>query len=396
MVTLKYISYSLLLLLLADYYIWVFFISEKKLWIKITFWIPDILLVSSIAAGWFVGLEGKLFALVLILILCFSLPKVIFTLFSLLGKLFAKHYKRINYVIVAIGLGISICITLFAFYGLFFGWKKTTITKFEIANAQIPKSFDGYRIVQISDLHLGTFGNNTTFVTKVVEKINQLHPDIIVFTGDLVNSSSKEIQPFSAILTKLQAPDGVFSVMGNHDYGDYKFFPTSEARKEDCRKLRQYEHAMGWQLLSNDNHVIHRGTDSIAVLGVENNGRSPFPALASLNTTLKNLSSKCYKVLLSHDPSFWEDSVITKTDIPLTLSGHTHALQLKIGSFSPAKWIYSQWGGRYDHGNHTLLVNTGIGGSFLFRIGAWPEISLITLKSSTGKIPQHRKSESAI
>jgi len=380
MVTLKYISYSLLFLLLADYYIWVFFISEKKLWLKITFWIPDILLVGSIAAGWFVGLEGKLFALVLILILCLSLPKVIFTVFSLLGKIFAKHYKKVNYIIATVGLTISICITLFAVYGIFFGWKRTTVTKFEIADTQIPKAFDGYKVVQISDMHLGTFGNNTTFIEKVVEKINKLQPDMIVFTGDLVNSSSHEIKPYSAILTKLRAPDGVFSVMGNHDYGDYKFFPTPKARKADCQKLQQYEKSMGWQLLMNTNRIIRRGMDSIAILGVENNGEPPFPALANLSTTLKGLSSGCYKLLLSHDPSFWKDSVVTKTDIPLTLSGHTHALQMKIGSFSPAKWIYSQWGGRYDQEDHTMLVNTGIGGSFLFRIGAWPEISLITLR----------------
>ena len=213
-----------------------------------------------------------------------------------------------------------------------------------------------------------------------MKEVNDLHPDLIVFTGDLVNSSADELDNFMEILPQLRAKDGVYSILGNHDYCEYHHYDTPDGARSNLREVIRRERGFGWDVLLNEHRFIHRGTDSIAIIGVENEGKPPFPSFADLPKAMKGVSDDVYKILLSHDPSHWRREVLPETDIQLTLSGHTHAMQLMIGNFSPAQWAYREWGGAYQEDKHMLYVSLGIGGTVPFRFGAWPEINVITLK----------------
>lgn len=270
-------------------------------------------------------------------------------------------------------------------YGFVFGWRHIVVRRAECRSPLLPCAFDGYRIVQLADLHVGTFLRNPSFVRKLVRMANAQQADLIVFTGDLVNVSPAEVIPFQHDLARLHAPDGIFSVMGNHDYCEYGM--DGEAGRN--RHLLEYmEEKMGWRLLMNEHAVITRpaatgGTASIAVVGVENISKPPFPKYGNLPKAMEGLPEGMFKVLLSHDPSHWRRGVLGQTDIALTLSGHTHAGQIKVGRLSPAKWAYNEWGGTYTEGGSMLYVSTGLGGTMPFRFGAWPEISVITLRAGT-------------
>ena len=255
-------------------------------------------------------------------------------------------------------------------------------------SALLPKSFDGYRILQLSDLHIGTFRGNPGFIRKLVKVVNEQNADLIVFTGDLVNIRADEVRPFMADLSTMKQRDGVLSIMGNHDYCEYGQDHSERYEKRNQNILHYLEAKMGWRMLDNEHVTIGRLrqtcgeniSESIAVIGVENISKPPFPDYGDLEKAIGDLPAGMFKVLLSHDPSHWRRGVLNKTDIALTLSGHTHAGQLKIGRFSPSKWAYNEWGGKYVEGDSMLYVSTGIGGTVPFRFGAWPEINVITLK----------------
>lgn len=286
-----------------------------------------------------------------------------------------------------------------------------------VNSERLPDSFDGYRIVQISDLHLGTWGTDTTFLNEFVTSINNMRPDMIVFTGDLVNQKADEVKPFEKTLSKLEASDGVYSILGNHDYGDYVDWPSSEAKANNLEKLKEIQKNIGWKMLNNDHTFIVRNNggkrDSVALIGVENWGEPPFGKYGDLNKAYpsdkgKNLKDKNFKILLTHNPEHWVREVRKKTNIDLSLAGHTHAMQMSLDAFgkrySAASLRYKTWGGFYtengigeieDFGNPTtrggldrqlehpsLYVNIGAGEVGMpFRMGSsYPEITLITLK----------------
>lgn len=251
----------------------------------------------------------------------------------------------------------------------------------------LPKAFDGYRIAQFSDMHVGTFGSDTTFVAKFVDRINSLHPDLIVFTGDIVNSKTDELPPHTSPFSRLTAPDGVYSILGNHDYGDYSNWPSAAAKQANLDRLKDLQKSMGWRLLLNETEMLRQGNDSVALIGVENIGDPPFKVYGSLIKAYPQLSDSVTKILLTHNPAHWVDSIADHPSqrVALSLSGHTHAMQIEMLGWSPAKYRYPTWGGLYkDSDNqHQLYVNIG-GGTVGFpaRIGATPEITLITLKST--------------
>ena len=273
-------------------------------------------------------------------------------------------------------------------YGFFFGWRRIVVKNATCESALLPKSFDGYRILQLSDLHIGTFRGNPGFIRKLVKVVNEQNADLIVFTGDLVNIRADEVRPFMADLSTMKQRDGVLSIMGNHDYCEYGQDHSERYEKRNQNILHYLEAKMGWRMLDNEHVTIGRLrqtggeniSESIAVIGVENISKPPFPDYGDLEKAIGDLPAGMFKVLLSHDPSHWRRGVLNKTDIALTLSGHTHAGQLKIGRFSPSKWAYNEWGGKYVEGDSMLYVSTGIGGTVPFRFGAWPEINVITLK----------------
>ncbi|MBD5250670.1 MAG: metallophosphoesterase [Barnesiella sp.] len=249
----------------------------------------------------------------------------------------------------------------------------------------LPEQFDGYTIAQISDLHVGTYGNDTTYLHRVVEAVNSLHPDAIMFTGDIVNSRAAELIPHAATLGRLSAPDGVFSIMGNHDYGDYSDWPSAEAKTDNLASLHRMQKEMGWKLLLNTTDYLRRDSAVVAVIGVENIGDPPFHVYGDLEKAYATPGDSITKILLSHNPAHWVMSIADDPDknIALTLSGHTHAMQVEVAGWSPAVFRYRTWGGLYESERTTnkLYVNIGIGTVGMpARIGATPEITLITLK----------------
>lgn len=253
-----------------------------------------------------------------------------------------------------------------------------------ITSDRLPAAFDGYRIVQFSDTHLGCYNGDTTIVARYVDSINALHPDLIVFTGDLVSRKTSEAVPFRNILKRLHAPDGVLSILGNHDYDDYVFWEDTIARDADRAALHRLEADMGWTLLTNASTTITRGTDSIVVIGAENYGEPPFITRGSLAQAYAQPSDSAFKILLQHNPIEWQDDIVGRSTVDLTLAGHTHAMQVMVTiagrRYSPACFRYPQWGGHYQQGSQHLIVNIGLGmvGPPM-RIGATPELTLITL-----------------
>ena len=258
------------------------------------------------------------------------------------------------------------------------------VSRVDIVSPRLPQGFDGYRIVHISDWHLGTYNNDTTFVAACVNAINDLHPDLIVFTGDLVNTSAREIAPFGSCLRRLSAPDGVLAVLGNHDYDDYA--PCTRSQWEtELRQLCSSEQELGWTLLHNNAMLLRHGGDSIGVVGTENYSNSRTPDYSRLDSALLSAPQAPYTILLQHNPEMWRAQVAGSTDVNLTLSGHTHAMQmlLTIGDrrLSPARLRYREWGGLYTEGDQQLYVNIGLGMVGVpMRIGATPEITLLTLR----------------
>jgi len=250
----------------------------------------------------------------------------------------------------------------------------------------LPKSFHGLRIAQISDIHSGSF-NNKTAVRGGVELLLQERPDLIFFTGDLVNRQSDEINEYFDVFDQVKAPLGVYSILGNHDYGDYRSWPTPHAKQVDFKNMVEAHKQLGWQLLRNENHIIKEGGESLAILGVENWGIKRFSKYGKIADAYVGTEQADVRLLLSHDPSHWEAKVLDYTDIDLTFSGHTHGFQfgVEIGDikWSPSQYLYKQWAGLYQKGSQYIYVNRGYG--FIGmpgRVGINPEITIIELQSS--------------
>lgn len=319
----------------------------------------------------------SLFAFMTILI-----PKIVFCLIDAIGfipKLWkGKHWRGFG----VCGMACAVIIGAVMWWGALVTRFDFTVKEIAVTDRHLPESFEGYRIVQFSDLHLGTYGGDTAYVAKVVDAINALEPDLIVFTGDLVNRNSEELRPFTAVLGELNAPDGVISIMGNHDYGDYYEWDNEGDKQQSMADFYSMQREMGWTLLLNSNKVIKHGTDSIFVIGVENVGDPPFTRYGNLKMSYPDVTDANTKILLTHNPAHWEEEIKdSSANILLTLSGHTHAMQIRVGDFSPAAWRYRYWQGLYeDEKGHYINVDTGIGSvGFPMRVGVTPQVSLITL-----------------
>lgn len=252
----------------------------------------------------------------------------------------------------------------------------------------LPMGFDGLRIAQISDLHSGSFITNEMF-ERAIGKINDLDVDLAFFTGDLVNNEAPEAERFIKTFSKLRAKLGVYSVLGNHDYGDYSRWPSKEAKDDNLNRLKAVHSQSGWKLLLNENDVLQRGEDKLAIVGVENWGASKhFPKYGDLDRATNSADTVPFKILLSHDPSHWDAQILKHTEkFQLTLSGHTHGAQFGIEipgfKWSPVQYVYKQWAGLYDNGDgQKLYVNRGLGFiGFMGRIGISPEITVLELRS---------------
>lgn len=361
-----YIVVMSVLAFLPDFWLWHIGVSEWPLLLAILWWVPSLLLVLA-EVGLQMGFFHKLSVRVLFTTILFSaFPKVVFILFdAFLPWFFA--------LIPALGV-----MGWFAF-GFIEGWKRLELKHITFSSPDLPPYFDGYRLVQITDFHLGSFPPGNDFVQKVVDATNNEEPDMILFTGDLVNNQASEVEPYLDTLGQLHASDGIYSIWGNHDYCEYGNNHSIGALKRNRRMLYGYQESLGWHQLMNEHHVVSHGMASIAVIGVENPGQPPFTNRSNLKKAMKGLNPDMFKILLSHDPHHWRREVVGKK-IQLTLAGHTHAGQLKIGKWTPARMAFKEWGGAYRIGEQMLYVSSGIGGSFPFRLGAWPELTVITLK----------------
>lgn len=311
--------------------------------------------------------------------------KYLFLIFDTLSRLpiFFKR-KRIK-AIGVIGLVLAIVTFGAMWWGALINRFNIDTVEVDVSSKDLPRAFDGLRVVQISDLHVGTYGTDTAYIAKVVDHVNALKPDLILFTGDIVNRYSEELKPFVATFSRLHAPMGVYSIMGNHDYGDYHDWASDDLKDKDVENLKAMQAGMGWKMLNNDHATLYKGNDSIQLIGVENVGDPPFHTYGDLSKAYPDLSDSNYKILMTHNPAHWVNDIKNDASakIGLTLSGHTHAMQMRVLGFSPSAWRYETWGGMYGEPDKQLYVNIGIGTVGLpARIGATPEITLFTLHST--------------
>ena len=283
-------------------------------------------------------------------------------------------------------LGLALGGTLFG--TLLWGFSnkyKYEIRRIALSFPNLPNSFKGLKVIHISDIHSGSF-NDKVAVQRGVDMILKEKPDLILFTGDLVNDRHEEMFDYKEIFSHLNAPMGVFSTLGNHDYGDYTSWPSEMAKKQNLENLKQLQKAMGWRLLMNEHVVFERNGEKIALLGIENFGaKGRFPKYGRMQDAYPGTEKISFKILMSHDPSHWDYQVKKEyKDIDLMLSGHTHGMQFGLENpyfkWSPVQWMYKQWAGLYEDGKQKLYVNRGFGFiGYPGRVGIMPEITVLEL-----------------
>lgn len=266
-------------------------------------------------------------------------------------------------------------------YGYFVGFEQLEIREIEYACSDLPEAFDGYRIVHFSDAHIGTYtGSRQWLLQRAVDTINALHPDVVLFTGDLQNVYPDELDVQVPILSQLKAHDGVMSVLGNHDYAVYQDCDESQKQRNNKHTI-QSERKMGWTLLLNENRIIRRDSDSIVIAGMENWGTvKRMPRRGDVKKSLTGISDSAFVVMMQHDPTCWREKILPECKAQLTLSGHTHGGQVSLLGLSPASLSYDEWGGVYEQDGRTLIVSTGLGALIPFRLGMPGEIVVITLR----------------
>lgn len=375
----------LLVTLLPDIYMYRRYVKRRlgNVWARIAWWLPTLLItVSTIGVSLtrdFAPHNLTLFNTYLFITALVVLPKFSFVLCSLAGRLARRMLKLRrnwgNYV----GLVLVLAELYILFHGTMVGTDRLNVRQVTIEFDDLPKAFDGYRIAQFTDVHLGSMKDE--LMLRAVTAIDDMRPDLIVFTGDIQNMGPDELPRFAQTLKRLKAKDGVMSVLGNHDYSRYVNLPPDEALRNE-RMTRDFETSVGWQLLLNDNRIVRRGSDSIVIAGGENDGRPPFPAKADLKKTLHGIDAKSFVVMLQHDPSAWRRHILPLTNAQLTLSGHTHGGQISLFGLRPTELVGKEDDGLYVEGKRKLFVSTGLGGFVPFRFYMNPEVVEITLKKT--------------
>ena len=365
--------------------------SSALLW---CYWLIDLLVMGGIVAvifgqrgsrlqqtliGWLMGLMLLTFIPRL-----FSLP---FLIVEDITRLFRGFPPR-TFWVSELTLATAAVLFLIVLFGITRGRHFYRVRRETIYFPDLPEAFDGFTITQITDVHSGSF-TNPVGVQKGLDLVNAQHSDVILFTGDLVNNQASEMARWVPAFAALKAPMGKFSVLGNHDYGDYIQWETPEAKRANLARLKQVHAEIGFRLLLDEAITLQRGGQSITLLGVENWGKGGFHQYGDLKKATAGVPDDTFKILMSHDPSHWEGVTLAHHQrIHLTLSGHTHGMQFGIDLFgfkwSPIKYVYKQWLGLYKNQGRFLYVNRGFGFIGLKgRIGMWPEVAVITLKRTT-------------
>ena len=373
----------ILVIILTDLYIDLRFLRHHRCfcwWKRLLWWIPSAVMLVYTAGLSLVQSfvpENLMWVNVYLVLLGITIyPKIIFCLFSLLGRAF-RHYFHTRYNLSTLLSALFVIVTwLMIAYGSTAGIRQLKVKHVDLSFKDLPDAFDGYRIVHFSDAHVGTFtGGMRKVLARDIDSINAQKPDLIVFTGDLQNIQPREILPVMPLLGKLHAADGVFSVLGNHDYAEYvKLSPEQELR--NIYETRSVEKRCGWNLLLNSNHTIRRGRDSIVIAGEQNFER---PDSANFTRTMRGVGARAFTIVLQHNPKAWEKHIVKDARARLTLCGHTHGGQLSLFGFRPTQIEYHQDDGLYKMANRYLYVSSGLGGLVPFRLGVTPEIVVITL-----------------
>jgi len=376
-------------------------INKSKI-LKYSYFITSLFVVFYFFLEYKIQPNGYSKSLSLGLLIAFYSPKFILVLFNLTEDVFRfliavyNRLRKRNMVIKLpsrrkfiskLGIGLASIPFVSLNLGMVWGKNNIKVLNYTLFFDNLPSSFDGFKLTQISDLHAGNL-DNLDDLERTVKLINSQNSDVIFFTGDLVNNEADELIPWITTLSKLSAKDGVYSILGNHDYGDYRSWPTELEKKKNFAKLKKYQKKIGFDLILNDSRFIYKGGQKLAIVGVEN-WSNAFRKYGDLSLATKKIKSSDFKILLSHDPTHWQEKILLgEDDYPLTLSGHTHGGQFGIEipgylKWSPVKWRYKYWAGIYKEKNKYLNVNRGLGTTAVpGRVGIWPEISVITLKSS--------------
>jgi predicted MPP superfamily phosphohydrolase len=402
----------LLLLLLIDWYAWRGIHTATGQWsaavqrvLKVAYWTVSFAVLVGIAFG--VARVNELHSAhnrafiytVIGIFVLFLLPKLVIVIFHLLEDILellrlawgkfapgagaqAADPGRIRFLSQ---LGLALAAIPFAgvLYGLTRGWRNFNVAQVPIKAPNLPKAFDGLRIVQISDMHLGSFPMDTEVVQHGIDLINEQRPDLILFTGDLVNNFAEEAEPWLEKLAGLQATLGKYSILGNHDYGDYASWPSAADKAANLERLKAHHHRMGFRLLLDEHVPIGKDGDRFTLIGVQNWG-TRFQQYGNLAKALAGTDPAQFRLLMSHDPTHW-DAQVRATGIDLMLAGHTHGAQFGLTingrTYSPAQWIYEEWAGLYQKEDLQLYVNRGFGFlGFPGRVGMPPEITVLTLE----------------
>ncbi|MEG0916729.1 MAG: metallophosphoesterase [Myroides sp.] len=338
---------------------------------------------------------------VMALLLLFLLPKILISIPLFFEDMFRFTrwtsnkfiYKKIitnsrSSLLTKIVLTAAGLLTLSIIYGVFVGKYNFKVREETIAFKDLPVGFDGLKVLQISDLHVGSWDNKEA-IEKGIEMINAQEYDILLFTGDFVNTLATEADPWIEALQKIKTPKyGKFAVLGNHDYGEYVKWDTEAAKEANFIAIKNNIEKSGFKLLLNENVVLKSNNDSIYLLGVENWGLN-FKKAGDLKKTSENVPTDAFKIVMTHDPSHWDAEIVNhQQKYQLTLSGHTHGMQFgfdipSVLEWSPAEYIYPEWGGLYNKGHQYIYVNRGFGfHAYSGRVGIWPEITVLELKKS--------------
>lgn len=380
--------------------------------IYIAFWASTVLMLFAMVSGYFFRSSTRnptaftWYYYIFGLFLIFYVPKILFGIFHLTEDIvygFTYVFKKIFVAksiandggepisrlkfISQTGL-ILASIPFFSFiWGIVKGRFNFRVEPVTLGLKNLPKSFEGLKIVHISDIHIGSFQGFEGQVEEAIEMLNAQKPDLILFTGDLVNNFYEELNGWIPILSKMEARYGKYSTLGNHDYGHYYNWTSETEMHENFRKIKESHSKIGFTLLNNASQVLEINGEKIALIGVENWGLPPFPQIGDYSVAVKGVEEIPFKILLSHDPTHWEEKIIGKTDVAITLSGHTHGMQfgIQLGNlkWSPSKYKYPRWSGLYQEAEQYLYVNRGFGYiGYPGRVGMPPEITVLNLHSA--------------
>jgi predicted MPP superfamily phosphohydrolase len=359
-------------------------------------WLPTIgLVVYTIYLMYeknFIPDNPNILYIYLLLVGLIAIPKLVYMLCSITGLTFSKliHRKSSKHPAKNYGNLIGlVCVPVIWYivlYGSFIGFNKVEVNRQTFTSPDLPKAFDGYKVVLFSDAHVGSYtARNEHVLKKAIDLINTQHPDMIVYTGDIQNTQPQDIYRHMDVLSSLRAKDGIYSILGNHDYGDYICGNTAK-KVANMRETMSLEKQMGWTLLMNEHRYIDRGKSHIIIAGMENDGDGiRFPQKGNIKKALKGINDDDFILMLEHDPSSWRRRIIPDGRAQLTLSGHTHKMQFALFDWCPMSLTGKEVNGWYTKDEQSLFVTAGLGGLIPFRFGAPGEIAVITLKTQSTK-----------